>query len=149
MGNPTESALLLWLNDNNVNYLNIRNNSTIIEQLTFSTERKYMASLSEYNNNKMLYVKGAPEIILEKCDFILTKNGIEPIDKHRSEIENTLLEYQNKAMRTIGFAYEKISDNLNRIDNNGIINSKLVFLGIAAISDPIRLDVPLAENSNW
>lgn len=146
LGNPTEAALLLWLNENDIDYLNIRNNSKTIEQLTFSTERKYMATLTETNNEKMLYVKGAPEIVLEKCNYILTKNGIESIDQYKSEIESTLLGYQNKAMRTIGFAYEVISDDLDRFENNNIVNSKLIFLGVAAISDPIREDVPMAVN---
>lgn len=146
LGNPTEAALLLWLHEQGFNYLDIREDAEVIEQLTFSTERKFMASLvnSPLLNKKVLYVKGAPEIVLSKCSYILSEQGLKPINEYNSTIENSLLQYQNQAMRTLGFAYEIVEDNIDRFENGKLINSSLIFLGITAISDPVRLDVPSA-----
>ncbi|GHT12988.1 calcium-translocating P-type ATPase, PMCA-type [Bacteroidia bacterium] len=141
LGNPTEGALLLWLHENGINYLPLREEAEIVEQLTFSTERKYMATIvnSPLLGKKVLYVKGAPEIVLTLCKNIPVK---------KSEIEKQLLEYQNKAMRTLGFAYSIIEDDADYIkDGKLIFNSQfsiLNFLGIVAISDPVRLEVPEA-----
>ena len=137
LGNPTEGALLLWLQENNVNYLSIREDAEIVEQLTFSTERKYMATIvrSSLLGKKVLYVKGAPEIVLDLCKNIAV---------NKDEVHSQLFEYQNKAMRTLSFAYQLIEDNdeTNYIHEDKLQNTNLTFLGIAAISDPIRADVP-------
>ncbi|MCB0541713.1 MAG: HAD family hydrolase, partial [Bacteroidetes bacterium] len=129
-----------------INYLDIREDSEVIEQLTFSTERKFMASLinSPLLSKKVLYVKGAPEIVLSKCGKILTEQGLKDAKEYNSIIENSLTQYQNQAMRTLGFAYEIIEDNIDRFENGKLVNSNLVFLGVTAISDPVRLDVPSA-----
>lgn len=145
LGNPTEAALLLWLNDVNIDYLNLRESADIIEQLTFSTERKFMATLvqSPLLNKKVLYLKGAPEIVLSKCIHVLTEQGVKPIDEKKKETEHLLLQYQNKAMRTLGFAFCYVENDDDRsIDT--LIKSGLTLLGVTAISDPIRKDVPPA-----
>ena len=105
-----------------------------------------MASLinSPLLNKKVLYVKGAPEIVLSKCNQILTEQGLKDATEYNSLIVNSLTQYQNQAMRTLGFAYEIIEDNIDRFENGKLVNSNLVFLGITAISDPVRLDVPSA-----
>jgi Ca2+-transporting ATPase len=139
LGNPTEGALLLWLHDNGLNYLPLRENAEIVEQLTFSTERKYMATIvrSPLLGKKVLYVKGAPEIVLDLCNTI-------PVGKE--EIHSQLLSYQNKAMRTLGFACQIIdeTDETNFIYEGKLKDTNLSFMGIVAISDPIRAEVPEA-----
>jgi len=139
LGNPTEGALLLWLHEQGVNYLPLREEADIIEQLTFSTERKYMATIvnSSLLGKKVLYVKGAAEILLDLCDTV-------PVSK--DDIHSKLIDFQNKAMRTLGFAYMFIDDNKEyfkegKLDSDNI---KLIFDGVVAISDPVRLEVPLA-----
>lgn len=146
LGNPTEAALLLWLHNQNVNYLTIREDVEVIEQLTFSTERKFMATLvhSPSLNKKVLYVKGAPEIVLSKCSQVLFEDGIQSVAATTPVIEELLINYQNQAMRTLGFAYEIIDDNNPRFADNNLVNANLTYLGIAAISDPVREDVPAA-----
>lgn len=136
LGNPTEGALLLWLNERGANYLDLRAGATRLEELPFTTERKYMATVVRSASGKrILYVKGAPEIIFAMC-----KNtcGVT-----KAEIDAQLLEYQNQAMRTLGFAYQELSDDDKTIDNK-VVADKLTFLGIVAISDPVRVDVPAA-----
>jgi Ca2+-transporting ATPase len=137
LGNPTEGALLLWLHDNGINYLSLREKAEIVEQLTFSTERKYMATIvrSPLLGKKVLYVKGAPEIVLELCKNI-------PVAKE--SIHAQLLDYQNKAMRTLGFAYQIIEDGdtTSYIHEGRLQNASLSFVGIVAISDPVRAEVP-------
>jgi len=137
LGNPSEGALLLWLHENNIDYLSLRKNAPLIEQLPFSTERKYMATViqSPLLNKKILYVKGAPELILDLCQET-------PVGKE--EIQNRLFEYQNKAMRTLGFAYQIIEDDECCFFDGKLNNVMLTFLGFTAISDPIREDVPEA-----
>lgn len=146
LGNPTEAALLLWLHNQNVNYLTIREDVEVIEQLTFSTERKFMATLvhSPSLNKKVLYVKGAPEIVLSKCSQVLFEDGIQSVAATTPVIDELLISYQNQAMRTLGFAYEIIDDNNPRFADNNLVNANLTYLGIAAISDPVREDVPAA-----
>lgn len=149
IGNPTEAALLYWLHKNEVNYLDIREDVTVVEQLTFSTERKYMATLVESPllGKRVLYVKGAPEIVLENCNNVLFENELKSIPAASPIIEELLLQYQNQAMRTLGFAYEIINDNNDRFQNGKLVNTNLTYLGVVAISDPVREDVPAAVNT--
>lgn len=144
LGNPTEAALLLWLHGQQVNYMDYREHTEIAEQLTFSTERKYMATLvkSSLGRKLILYVKGAPEILLSKCKDIRLPEGHKPIPEYQATIEEQLLAYQNKAMRTLGFAYKELSPEHSDLETEA--SSDLTFLGIAAIADPVRPDVPAA-----
>ena len=146
LGNPTEAALLLWLHDQGINYLDIREETSITEQLTFSTERKYMASLvdSSVLNKKVLYVKGAPEIVLSKCKDVLSGNGRKSVSAASGEIEKLLHQYQDQAMRTLGFAFEIVEDENPRFTGGKLINTNLTYLGIVAITDPVREEVPMA-----
>ncbi|MFV0482645.1 MAG: calcium-translocating P-type ATPase, PMCA-type [Bacteroidales bacterium] len=146
LGNPTEGALLLWLHDKNVNYLPIREENEVVEQLTFSTERKYMATIvrSKALNKKILYVKGAPEIVLEMCNRVEVADGSAPKGEQQESIEASLLEYQNQAMRTLGLAYQIIDNDNTYIKEGQLVSPDLNFLGIVAISDPIRPEVPEA-----
>ena len=135
LGNPTEGALLLWLKECGANYMELRDNAARVEELPFTTERKYMATVVKSATGKnILYVKGAPEIVFGMC-----KNtcGVT-----KQEIDGQLLEYQNQAMRTLGFAYQELNDDDKTIENNKVVADNLTFLGIVAISDPVRLDVP-------
>lgn len=146
LGNPTEAALLLWLHSKEINYLELREDSSVVEQLTFSTERKFMATIvdSPLLNKKVLYVKGAPEIVLSKCQDVLYESERKSVTDVIGSIEELLLHYQNQAMRTLGFAYEIIDDDKERIVNGKLANTNLTYLGIVAITDPVREDVPSA-----
>ena len=138
LGNPTEGALLLWLKENGLDYQTLRNNTTLIEELPFSTERKYMATVVNSSlGKKVLYVKGAPEIIYSLC-----KQTCGNIDKEI--INKQLYNYQEQAMRTLGFAYQILNDNDIAIKDNKVVGENLTFLGIVTISDPVREDVPAA-----
>lgn len=144
LGNPTEGALLLWLNSQGINYLPIREKTPVISQLTFSTERKYMATLvkSPEIGKTILYVKGAPEIVMNFCQS--TDNQLNS-NISKSEFEQKLEQYQSQAMRTIGFAYKMIDNENTIISENGkLVINGLNFIGITAISDPVREDVPQA-----
>ena len=143
LGNPTEGALLLWLYGKGINYLPIREENEVLQQLTFSTERKYMATLvqSVVLGKSVLYVKGAPEIVMTFCHSAGKFNS--PISQ--ADFEAKLLQYQQQAMRTIGFAYKVIDDPKAVISENGkLVVEGLQFVGITAISDPVRPDVPAA-----
>ncbi len=149
LGNPTEAALLLWLYKNDIDYLEIRQKTEVIDQLTFSTERKFMATLvqSPLLGKKVLYVKGAPEIVLHRSEKVRYADGDKSPSAATPIINDLLLQYQNQAMRTLGFAYEIIEDDKPRIQDGQLINSHLTYLGIVAISDPIRADVPAAVDT--
>ncbi|HCO68855.1 MAG TPA: calcium-translocating P-type ATPase, PMCA-type [Dysgonomonas sp.] len=142
LGNPTEGALLLWLKSRGIDYLEVREKSEVIDQLPFSTERKYMATLvnSPVLNKKILYIKGAPEIVLGKSAEVLTEKGSIPSAEMKEDIHAQLLHYQNQAMRTLGFAYKVVESDIDL----GSLPDDFIFLGIAAITDPVRPDVPAA-----
>ena len=144
LGNPTEAALLLWLDGQRRDYAPLRAGSPVIEQLTFSTERKYMATLvnSAATGKKILYVKGAPEIIFKLCADVLEEEGKVPASTYQKRVDDQLLAYQNQAMRTLGFAYKVVDDDHALFVNGRLTDSDFTFLGIVAISDPIRADVP-------
>ena len=148
IGNPTEAALLLWLDAQGEDYLALRSEAFVVSQLTFSTERKYMATVvdSPLLGKKVLYVKGAPEIVLSHCETVATADGFTPAGERRAAIEQQLSGYQNKAMRTLGFAYKILSAGENDAPYaDGHLHVKgLCFLGVTAISDPVRADVPEA-----
>ena len=148
IGNPTEAALLLWLDKQGADYVQLREGAKVLSQLTFSTERKYMATVvdSPLLGKKVLYVKGAPEIVLAHCNEITTANGTTTVNKHREQIEAKLLEYQSKAMRTLGFAYQVLDDNADvaPYKDGRLHDIELTFVGFVAISDPVRSDVPEA-----
>lgn len=138
IGNPTEGALLLWLHGQGINYQEVKDKTTHIAEVPFSTERKYMATIVRSATGKtILYVKGAPEIIYGMC-----AKSCGNVSK--ADIDKQLLKYQQQAMRTLGFAYQILETGDKSIENNIVIAENLTFMGIVAISDPVREDVPPA-----
>lgn len=131
IGNPTEGALLLWLNGKGSNYLDIRENASVIETLPFSTENKYMVTVvnSAILGKKVAYVKGAPEILLSMSDIDAST---------KTAYETTLTEYQHKAMRTLGLGYVELGNNETVIESGKLKNVKLKFVGVFAMHDDIR-----------
>ena len=149
IGNPTEAALLLWLNRQGVDYAPLREEAAVLSRLTFSTERKYMATVvkSPLLGKNVLYVKGAPEIVLANCNRVETSSGtFSTVALQRPLVEAKLLEYQNMAMRTLGFAYQVLDDDActSPYADGRLSGADLTFLGFVAISDPVRSDVPEA-----
>lgn len=140
LGNPTEGALLLWLREKGIDYRELKEHATILEELPFSTERKYMATVVEsvqLGGKKILYVKGAPEIVRSLCRHIERNISADDIDRQ-------LADFQSRAMRTLGFAYQVLEEGDIAISDNRVIADRLVFMGIVAIADPVRKDVPAA-----
>ena len=142
IGNPTESALLLWLDAQGKNYEELRKQVNVLKQLPFSTERKMMATLAEVDGETYLFVKGAPEIVMKKCIIE---------DKMLRQSAEELDEWQHKAMRTLAFAYKKIETSIMRTSRTSTAEvvalldaNDLQLQAIAAIADPIRPDVPAA-----
>ena len=139
IGNPTESALLLWLDAQGKDYVELRKQVNVLKQLPFSTERKMMATLAEVDGAQYLFVKGAPEIVMKKC-------VIE--DRMLRQTAEELDEWQHKAMRTLAFAYKKVETSIMRPSTAEVVAlldaDDLLLQAIAAIADPIRPDVPAA-----
>ena len=142
IGNPTESALLLWLDAQGKDYEELRKQVNVFKQLPFSTERKMMATLAEVDGETYLFVKGAPEIVMKKCIIE---------DRMQRQSAEELDEWQHKAMRTLAFAYKKIEASIMRTSRTSTAEvvalldaNDLQLQAIAAITDPIRPDVPAA-----
>lgn len=147
LGNPTEGALLLWLHSQGHDYVAYRDGFQVEKQLTFTTENKFMASLgfSTVKSTKMAYFKGAPEIVLEKCSRIITPQGLEtPLTTEmKTGILAALRSYQERAMRTLGFAITTDTSFFNDNELDAPFN-ELCWIGFNAIADPIRPEVPHA-----
>lgn len=138
LGNPTEGALILWLRDNGIDYASLRRSVKPVEELPFSTERKYMATVAETAaGRRYLFVKGAPEIVYGLC-----RNFAGNVTKE--QVDTQLREYQAQAMRTLGFAVQELKTGDATITDGKVIADNLEFLGIVAIADPVRSDVPAA-----
>ena len=142
IGNPTESALLLWLDAQGKDYEELRKQVNVLKQLPFSTERKMMATLAEVDGETYLFVKGAPEIVMKKCIIE---------DRMLKQTAEELDEWQHKAMRTLAFAYKKIEASIMRTSRTSTAEvvalldaNDLQLQAIAAIADPVRPDVPAA-----
>ena len=142
IGNPTESALLLWLDAQGKDYEELRKQVNVLKQLPFSTERKMMATLAEVDGETYLFVKGAPEIVMKKCIIE---------DRMQKQTAEELDEWQHKAMRTLAFAYKKVEASIMRTSRTSTAEvvalldaNDLQLQAIAAIADPIRPDVPAA-----
>ncbi len=138
LGNPTEGALLLWLHGQGVDYRSLREQAEMVAEVPFSTERKYMATLVEsprLQGKRVLYIKGAPEIVFDLC----AKSTVS-----REELEQQLAEYQHRAMRTLGFAYQLVDEDDSAIESGQLTARKLSFIGVVAIADPVRMEVPAA-----
>lgn len=138
LGNPTEGALLLWLRDHGIDYAALRQSVRTVEELPFSTERKYMATVVETaDKHRYLFVKGAPEIV-----YGLSRHSAGNVTKE--QIDTQLREYQAQAMRTLGFAVQELNAGDKAIADSRVVADNLKFLGIVAIADPVRADVPQA-----
>ena len=133
LGNPTEGALLLWLRASGTDYRPLRSQAVTLDEVPFSTERKYMATVVKNPDGKVyLFVKGAPEIV-----YAMSTDT--PIDK--TDLDALLLGYQNQAMRTLGFAFAEIPAG-QKVDTADLKSCGLTFQGVVAISDPVRAEVP-------
>ena len=145
IGNPTEGALLLWLNKQGIDYMAVREGVKMYQQVPFSTKYKFMASIVESPSmgKPIFYVKGAPEILLKHCNKIATPEGNVDITPYRLDVERQLLEYQGKAMRTLAFAYKVGDPNEQSFDpkTDDLVAENFILLGVVAIADPIRHDV--------
>lgn len=141
IGNPTEGALLVWLNKLGIDFMQIRRQNEVIEELPFTTERKYMATIVKsqaLGGKKVLFVKGAPEIVKSKCTTFWNNEDGKAID-------NKLFELQSQAKRTLGFAYKILEDGQESpIINGELTSSDLTLMGIISIADPVRKEVPAA-----
>lgn len=141
LGNPTEGALLLWLAQQKQNYQDLRSTHPIIKQWPFTTERKFMATAVTCNNQKVLLIKGAPEIILARCSKLNNGNGEQAIQPHLETLRQELALYQAKGMRTIAFAIAPLqSAHLDAKPETW--NNEFTWIGFAAINDPVRPAVP-------
>lgn len=145
LGNPTEQALLMWLESRGVDYLHPRSAFRLGRQWTFSTERKFMGTMGQSASlaRHVLHLKGAPEILLERCNRILTAQGIERIDDWLAPIRKELGEFQSRGMRTLGFALRG-AEPAEAGGDLEELSTGLVWLGFVAIADPVRAEVPSA-----
>ncbi len=133
IGNPTEGALLLWLRAQGIDFGKLRSEAEVVDEEPFSTERKYMRVTVRTGEHTVSYIKGAPEIVMQMCDMT---------EEEAADYRRKLLEYQQGAMRTLAFACREHLPESSLTPFHP--SAHATFLGIAAISDPVRSDVPSA-----
>ncbi len=137
IGNPTEGALLLWLNAQGVNYLDQREALDVADRIQFTTELKYMATIvkSAVVGKPVVYVKGAPDILMGMCSLA---------DGEKKAYNDKLAEYQSHANRTLAFAYKELDTVDGALKDGKLAVDGLTMMGIVGIEDPVRADVPAA-----
>jgi Ca2+-transporting ATPase len=141
IGNPTEGAMLLWMGAQNTDYNALRNSFKTLKQWPFSTERKFMATLGESGNGPVFHVKGAPDIVLSRCETIQKADGKVAIsDADRDQILAAIADCSSRGMRTLAFADKNgtgVSPQADLVEEA----QNLTWLGFVAIADPIRPEV--------
>ncbi len=141
IGNPTEASLILWLDKLGVDYAPIRDKAEVVDKIAFSTKNKYMATMIDSSHlGRVIYIKGAPEVILSKCSSIDTKGSVVEIADYMGSVESYLLSQQQRAQRTLAFAYKRVDANDNEC-NDDLVVGGFTLMGVVAISDPVRGDV--------
>ncbi len=143
IGNPTEGALLLWLHENGIDYKKLRSAFETKSQIAFNSENKYMATagFSNISGRWLILLKGAPEVIVEKCKSMLTHKGMVSISKFEEEYGQTLKQAQGKGMRTIAFAYAELDEEITLGEDITQMLDNSVLIGFVGIADPVRDDV--------
>lgn len=133
LGNSTEGALLHWMAAEGFDYRTLREKAEIIDRQTFSTHTKYMATLirNEAEGRRLLCIKGAPEIVMGMCRTI----------EHRTTIQEQLLAYQQRGMRTLALAWAECDEQEVA---EAIAHAPIRLAAVVAIADPVREDVPAA-----
>ncbi len=142
IGNATEGALLLWLDSQEIDYISYRGNFQIKNRMPFCGQKKYMGTIgtSSVTKEDVLYIKGAPEVILERCSHILTERGLKPLN-NKAAIASLIKEYQKRGMRALGFAYHDVPQYSSETEIEEIAHN-MTWLGFVAIIDPLRPEVP-------
>jgi P-type Ca2+ transporter type 2C len=142
IGNATEGALLLWLDSQEIDYICYRGNFQIKSRMPFCGQKKYMGTIgtSSVTGEDVLYIKGAPEVILERCSHILTEQGLKPLNQ-KAAIASLIKEYQKRGMRALGFAYHDVPQYSSETEIEEIAHN-MTWLGFVAIIDPLRPEVP-------
>jgi Ca2+-transporting ATPase len=149
IGNTTEGALLRWARDAGIEYGERRGAFPLLYQMHFSSERKRMTSVIAMDGRPMLLMKGAPEIVLERCTHQLNAAGevIPLAGTDRDKLAGQLTDAAGRAMRTLAFAHRELPAD-TPCDEDALHNCReqlehdLVFDGFVAIRDPIRPEVP-------
>lgn len=143
VGNPTDAALLLYLMELGINYNDLRTEFELKSQIAFSSEWKYMASagFSNLSGRWLVLLKGAPEVVIGRCNRVLAPQGVVSINGFSDNYNETLASLQGRGMRTIAFAYCELDETINQGQNIQPFTDNLVLLGFVGIADPVRTDV--------
>ena len=139
IGDPTDGALLVAALKSNVNVQNALDEKPIVHVLPFSFERKRMSTVHKLNGDFCIYTKGAPRNILDICNKVLVGGKIEELNEENMMIiESRIREFANQGLRVIAVAYKEIPKNEYNKDE---AEKDLIFVGLAAMRDPPRMEV--------
>ena len=142
LGNATECALLVYNEEQD--YLKHRKAKNIIHQVPFSSQRKRMSTVVNNDDEYIVYSKGAPEIIIELCNYELVDgNIIELTEESRNTKSLEIEKLQKDASRVIAFAHRLVEAEvaLTAEENYHVLENGLIFEGFVGIKDPLRTDV--------
>ncbi len=138
IGEPTEAALLQGAS---IIMGDVGNEWERVDEIAFTAERKMMSTVNKKQNKFVLYSKGASVVILSKCTHIATEKGIKNLlAEDINQIEVQASDYASRGMRIIAFAQGTIEKEYKR----ETLEENMIFLGLSALRDPPRKQVPLA-----
>lgn len=139
IGDPTEVSLTVFANDEGYQVSEIRNEHKRLAEIPFDSDRKLMTTVHNLYGKNIMITKGAPDILLSRCEKLLLNEEVVDFDLEKEEnIRKINEEYSNNALRVLAFGYKEINDidNIDIDDENGY-----TFIGLIAMIDPPRAEV--------
>lgn len=147
LGDPTEGALITLVRKAGMNIDDLEKASPELKEFPFDSVRKRMSSVRMYDGKLTVFVKGAPESVLDRCTKIWLPSGmIRKITEEDRKIiysQNDL--FANKAMRNLAYAFKNISESVNyKKHDPDVVEDDLIYMGMVSMIDPVREEVPAA-----
>lgn len=144
LGDPTEAALIVAGAKAGLLREELEKEYPRVGEIPFSSARKRMSTIHDGPKGRLVYVKGAPELVIQLCDRVVEDGRPKRLTKKgTSEALEAVQRLASEGLRVLGVAYKELSEEYNQLDP-GVVESRLIFIGLIGMIDPARKEVPEA-----